>query len=564
MPSGENNLDDLLKGLSAEDVDEELEAEDGDGEDFSTGGFNNLTEDAIDRILSVKSAEPKSEEAYGDVLDMLEGTGDDELQDIQDMLQKSDRNEMIREESGYQREQENPADRLLADIEGADEDDMPEEVTDKKQRRALLKARRKEEKAAKKAARKAAKGAGKKGRKGERALHEGAAADIPQEVDLFDRDKLDSIVSGAGRFGRGNEALGAEAADREPHSGAGMVVEEVELEHAEDLVPDVGSDFAALDMDEIDALIPDITEKKGEAEGKKKGFMSKALSFLLEEEEEEPENENIKLSNENQQILDELDKEDIKDKAQKGKKKSKKKDKKKADKKAAKPKKAKPPKPKKEKKPKEEEPVGRRLTFKKMLPILLLGATVGAVVFIFVYISSDFMDKQVAETAFDNGDYERCYLILYGKKRSEAEEAMYGKSESILYMRLWYREYEIYMEEDRKAEALDSLIQTVRDYQALYEHALKWDAVPEVSEIYAYILNILYVDYAVTEEQALEIGAVKSDIEYTRIVTALAEGRSYKSWGRPALPEEDGDTLVLPDELPEESEMGQDGFVDNQ
>lgn len=562
MPSGENNLDDLLKGLSAENEDEELGADD----DFDAGGFNNLTEEEIDRILSVKpeeneAVESETEQEYGDVLDMLEDAGDDDLQEIQDLLQKSDRNERILEEDGE--EEDNPADRLLADIEGAGEDEQPEEAADKKKQRATQKKRRKEEKAAekaaKKAARKAARGGGKKG--GGKKNRKPAA-----EEELIDRDLLDDIVSGAGRLGREDEAPAGRPAAARTDSATDMSVAEVELEQAEGLVPDVGADFAALDMDEIDALIPDITEKRGDTGEAKKGFISKALSFLLEEEEE-PENEDIQLSDENQQILDELNQEGAKGKAKKGKKgKGKKpvKDKKKA----AKPKKKeKPPKKAKEKKPKEEETSspGKRLSFKKMLPVLLLGATVGAVVFIFVNISTEYAVRQAAEEAFAQGDYKGCYLNLYGKKLSEEEEAMFGKSESILYIQIWYQEYEVLIKQGRRVEALDSLIQTVIDYQGLYEYAAGWDALAEVEPVYAEILNILAVEYAVSEEQALEIGSVESDVEYTRIVTALAEGRSYGSWGRPEPPEEPDDTPVsLPDELPEESGMEQGGFVDNQ
>lgn len=557
MPSREDYLDDFLKGLSAE---EEMTAAARESQASDMDSLGNLTEDEIDRILSAKTGGATEGEAHGDgdVLDLLDGDGN--LQEIQDLLRKSDRNEAIQENVGNS---ESPADKLLADIEGTGERDMAEDIIDKKKQRAALKERRKEERAAKKAARKAAKSNGKKARKGDAISREGGAANASGEDGYFDRDVLDDIVSEAGRVRRQDGF-----SDRDDSLAAKMQVKEVDVEDAAGMVPDAESEFAALDIDEIDELIPDISEKKKGDQEEKKGFMSKAISFLLEEEEEEPENEDIRLSDENQQILDELDKEAIKDKSQKGKKKGKKKDKKSAKKKEAKPKKAKPPKKKKEAKPREEEALapGKRLTFKKMLPVLLLGITVGAVLFIFVNIFSDYADKQVAKTAFSNEDYETCYLNLYGKKLNESEEAMYGKSESILYIRLWYQEYEIFVEEGLEAEALDSLIQTVNDYQALYEYAARWNAIPEVSEVYSNILNILWAKYDISEEQALEIAAVTSDIEYTRIVTALAEGRSYGAWGRPAVTQEteNGESQSLQDALPEESGMEPGEFVENQ
>ncbi len=185
---------------------------------------------------------------------------------------------------------------------------------------------------------------------------------------------------------------------------------------------------------------------------------------------------------------------------------------------------------------------------------------------IFVYLSIGFGNKQAAKDAYKAGDYEGCYLNLYGRDRSETEEMMYVKSESILRMKLWLREYEMFVEDGSEVKALDSLIQSVNDYPELHKYASQWEAVAEVYDGYALILSILSEKYGITEAQALEIAAVESDFEYTRIVTALAEGGSYGSWGKvetPA-PEKEETTDILPDELPEEAETGQGGFVDNQ
>ena len=72
--------------------------------------------------------------------------------------------------------------------------------------------------------------------------------------------------------------------------------------------------------------------------------------------------------------------------------------------------------------------------FRKALPILLLGATIGAVLFIFVNLVTDFTVKKEAEEAFRDGNYAICYQNLHGKKLNDEQTQMYGKSESILYM----------------------------------------------------------------------------------------------------------------------------------
>lgn len=75
-----------------------------------------------------------------------------------------------------------------------------------------------------------------------------------------------------------------------------------------------------------------------------------------------------------------------------------------------------------------------------------------------------------------------------------------------------------------------------------------------------------------TEAQAQAIAAERSDREYTRMVTAIAGGRSFDNWNEPAVPEEPdtepelpvGEDEQLPDPLPEEGELGGDTFIDNQ
>ena len=549
MPSGEEYQDSPMSGEPAGKAEK---AEEKESQAPGMDALAGMTEDDIAAFLSQSRVESQGSQAEGDLLDMLEGEDDSDLQDIQDMLQKSDRNETIQEgrldTEGYA-PGESPADRLLADIEGAGTGD----VSDKKKQRALRREEKAAKKAAKKAAReeaKAAKAAGKKKKGGK------GRTDVS-----FDREALDDIVSGAGALG-GRRGSGPED------------VIEVPLGKAETggVVPDLlEPDVMAIDMDQVDDLFPDIGEKKKPKE-KKQNFLSKAISFLMEEEEEEdlepiPENEDILLSEENQEILKALGEEDKKAASKgKDKKKAKKKAKKPLKKKA--PKAPKPPKPKKEKKPKEKEPEvpGRRLSFKKVLPIALLGASFGAVLLIFVYLSIGFGNKQAAKDAYKAGDYEGCYLNLYGRDRSETEEMMYVKSESILRMKLWLREYEMFVEDGSEVKALDSLIQSVNDYPELHKYASQWEAVAEVYDGYALILSILSEKYGITEAQALEIAAVESDFEYTRIVTALAEGGSYGSWGKvetPA-PEKEETTDILPDELPEEAETGQGGFVDNQ
>lgn len=588
MPSQENELDGLLKELSREEKENtEFDPAMGEGQAPDLDTVAEMTEEEIEKRLSAgmqPGGNPAPAPVQEDVLDMLGAAGDEELQEIGDLLKKSDRNELIdgqEAEPGASGEKK-PADRLLEDIEDAGDVKMADNIPSDKERKALEKKRRKEEKKAAREAARAEKKAKRQYKKldgGSSAGQEtgetaglGAGKNEIEEYDItLDKDLLDNIVQEAGRLQSKKSAEPQEKVKRKtdvslPEDGG-----------QDDDSALTESGIMEVDFEQVDSMLSepeDILREKEEP--KEKGsLLQKVFNFLMEEEEE-PENENLKLSKENQEILDGMGEEEP---APAKKKKAKAKPKKKKDNKAKKPKAPKPqkaPKPKKEKKPAEEEsPFHKKLTFKKILPILLLGLSLGAVLFIFVNLVSDFSGKLAAEKAFRTGDYENCYLNLYGKDLNEEQEEMYEKSESILYMRLLYREYEMVAESGSELEILDCLIQIVNQYPTVSEYTARWGAVPEVYEIYSGVLNILYERYGVTEQQAQEIAALKSDIAYTRTLMLLTDGNlsgiggisdaGQQQTGEEDTPEdlteEDGE---LPNELPEESDLEAGDFVDNQ
>lgn len=567
MPSQDNSLDELLREMTEDE--EELPV----GQEAKTpeiDDLSELSEAEIARLLSAGTKEKKEnvsrqEDTYQkDVLSMLDGTEDRELQEIQGLLEKSDRSETIAEDSFNSRGSggdDNPVDRLLADIEEAGENVVAGDVTDGKSSRALEREQRRQEKAAKKEAKKQEKQTGKEKKENkkkenrkkenkeknkkigiqENTRSQDKESGAAEEYDvMLDKDLLDSIVSGAGHVGQQDredrsESLvtAAEQAEEAGSFGDLLSYAQADLDSAEgseaewtenrNQSPEL--DIMTLDASEVDALID---EKPSDGDGsKKEGLLSRMFSFLTEEDEAEAENEDVKLSEENEEILRNLDEEKQKKKG--GAKKAKKKKPAKKEKKA-KPKK--PPKPKKEKKPKQEEPypLGKKLTFKKALPLIVFGISLGTVIFLLTSLTVDYADKQAASAAYKEGDYEACYRNLFGKKLNENEAIMFGRSESILHIRLWVLEYEMLAEDGAETEALDSLIQTVTAYPDLYQYAAQWNAGSDVYEIYLDVIDILYSKYGLTEAQALEIAAVKSDLEYTRIVNAVAQGHSYENW----------------------------------
>lgn len=587
---------------------------------------SDMSEDEIEQLLSGgldasrlenDQAEEENNELFHasdmdlsdeDVLKMLAESDDDDMQEIHSLLNKSDNHESV-EDTAEEPEPEEERNALLGGADVTPAVDKREERAKAKKEREEAKKRRKEELAAKRAEKKAEKKV-KKASKKEAAKQEQEEQDTAEN--LFDTDVLDSIVSKADKTGKeedevvsDNDVIGEksealpvdELAEVTPEETSGLDEIAPEENGAGGLGLDMGNLFGDSDAEDSllnglgggdDSDLSDLMsmndepkdsdaqrEEKREKKSEKKGFLTRLLDFFTEEEEEDEEqgNENLNLSDENKGIIKDLDKEGSKKKKNK---KAKKAASEKTDKAKKKPEKKpkKQPKPKKEKPPKEIPLVtDKKLSFKKVLPVVLVGVSVGVLLFVFINSAVDYSDKREARAAYYAGDYQTCYLNLFGKDLDETESVMYGKSESILYIRLWIREFEMFAGEGDMVRALDSLIQTVDRYPQLYEYANQWNAGAEVAAGYATILNYLSANFGLTESQAQQIADEKKDIDYTRIVTAIANGKSFEEWNAPELPPDAGmDEAPLEevpesgmeDVLPEEEELGTDTFVDNQ
>lgn len=551
-----------------------------------------------------------------DLLDMLDGTEDSDLQDIQQMLSRSDNNEAVDDEIAA----------LLQDFpdetDQVQEEPAEEGQSDRlspKEQKVLEKKRRREEKAAARQAAKAAKAAAKKAKAAEKA--QAAAAKMPAEPtaqedpvpeeaaadadDMMDMSFLDDLVSEAegtdGTDGQSNDL--ADALDRPEESeqpDADAVQEAATGEEdgidglgfdMDSLFGDLGDESDPGSMEGGDPEFPDFVsldagdaagpEEKKQGRGKGKKNLFARLFELFTEEDTEEENEEFHLSDENREILSDLDKEKTagKKRKKKGKKAVPQQDEGSGEQGDAQdgsqqdsPQKEKKPKRRKKEKPQEEmlpelaSLSSKKLSLKKVLPVLLVCASLGVFILVFVNAAVDHTDKQSAREAYYAGDYQTCYQDLFGKNLNETEQIMFGKSESILYIRLWLSEYKMFAEEGQEVEALDSLIQTVEDYPKLYEYAVQWNAGTEVQECYGDVLNILSEKYGLTEEQALEIAGESSDLEYTKKVVAIVEGRPFGSWNEPVptqQPESGEESASLQDVLPEEDGLGGDVFIEN-
>ena len=97
-----------------------------------------------------------------------------------------------------------------------------------------------------------------------------------------------------------------------------------------------------------------------------------------------------------------------------------------------------------------------------------------------------------------------------------------------------------------RLEALNALIGGVERYQQVLPKAEQYNVVDEVNTTYSQILGLLSMDFGVSESEALEIIALKDDVEYTQWLERILSGSTSF--------EEDGTGATL-DILPEEEEI---------
>lgn len=539
MPSQEEYLDNLLKGIenaeTTESVEEKIKPEPAeqdvpqidmsDMDDLLQSALNAQKEDAMGEAVSDTASENKTIHS--------EETASMSEDEIDRLLQQN------REQAEEAPKQENTDsnDDLIRMLESADEEGLSnllDQVSPQPAGEAANEeASEEQEKGKRGRKKKKEKKLGffdrfKKKTKEEPVEENPVSEAADTETTDTSDDELDALLAGA--FPGQQDS--AEESNAEPESSDIM-----------DILKAAGADIAE-----------DAEQKK-----EKKGFFAKLLDLFTEEDEEEEENDQLKLSDENKQILEEMDKN-----GKNGKKKEKK------QKKEKKPKKEKQPKkPKKEKTKKEAAPAvpEKKLSPKKIIPIVVVCISLGAVILIVGNFLTEYMSKKSGREAYYAGDYQTCYQNLFGRELNETEQVMYSKSESILTIRMWLREYEVFVNEGSELEALDSLLQAVHDYPSLLDYATQWNVQDEVTSAFGEILNILSEKYQLSQEEAQAIADISDNVEYTKNVMLVLQKLGLGSWEFPDttqtvtavnsaqntenLPEE------LPDPLPEEKEIQQ-------
>ncbi len=255
----------------------------------------------------------------------------------------------------------------------------------------------------------------------------------------------------------------------------------------------------------------------GKKKNKKEGFFARLFKALTREDDESSTEGLASLTDENQQVLNELGE----DGGKKGKKKKEKKEKKAKEKKPKKekpPKEKKPPKPKKEKKPKPPKDPGvpeKAISPKKVSLAFFFAASLGILVTIPAFVLPDQIASNRANTAYHNREFTTAYKMLYGKTMNEDETLIYEQSRVQAWAQRYLDGYENYTAMNMKEEALDMLLMAKRNKASLLEEAAKYSVENDVKLVYDSIESLLSESYGLSEEDVIEINSIKKDRDYT-------------------------------------------------
>ncbi len=506
----EKEAEDLMALLKGDDLSsgDTLSAEDAAESDISELEDLDL-EDIERRMAEAEAAGNEDPNMPGEDADLAEILGatagnDAGLSDIKDLLGKSDSNEALDQELFNEPE---PMPDPLAEDEPA-----PEEKGNKKgkkKKEGLM-----------------SKLFGKKKKKGDKDSDADVDADEEITADLLNDD-----AELAGTFETTDDSLEKEFMEElgESSAVAGKVSGKA------------GSDDGAEEG-----------KKKPE---KKKGLFAKLLEALTKDDEDEnvvPEEGDTKLSDENKQILSEIDAED-----EGGKGKKKKKEKK------PKEKKEKKPKPKKEKKPKKEPDPNDKLPKipkKYKIRTIAFAATVLAAALVLTVLLPSVAVMKQARNAYYERDYKNAFFSMYGKKLNDSDQLIYDRSKLIILLDRKYESYEQYKAMDMQENALDALLDGISRYESLKAEGEHLGVLEDLDATRAKITEALMNDFGISEQKALEIISYPP-ADYSAAIRAAIAGESYipmeqqigMEYGliEPVYEEEISDDVSLSDELPD-------------
>lgn len=289
-----------------------------------------------------------------------------------------------------------------------------------------------------------------------------------------------------------------------------------------------------------------VTEEKDigkieEKPKKKKGLFAKIASALFGDDEEEesakdvavPESGDLEnISDENLQILKELEAAEQAnaagaDEGKKGRKKKKKKEKKE---KEPKEKKEKKKREKKEKPPKEKDNTPP-LPKKPVILIFLMAFSILLLVLLTIKGTGRTVYIDAAKMAMENGEYVEAYSQLSGLELKKSEESLYEKAKCMALVQEQYDAYVTMMGANKYNLALDALIRGIGRYDSSLDTATKYGLEKELNNIKDQLTDALDNQFGMTEKEAKELYSIKDREEYSIKIEQKIETMNLRQVG---------------------------------
>ena len=283
---------------------------------------------------------------------------------------------------------------------------------------------------------------------------------------------------------------------------------------------------------------------------KKKGFFAKLAATLFGEEEstdvehvEVPESQDLEnISDENLQILKELEAAEQAGAAKEDKKQAKK-DKKKAkkEKKEKEPKEKKPRKKreKKVKEPKPEEPDNTPpLPKKPVILIFLMAFSILALVLLMMKLSGKNSYIDTAKQAMDNGEYVEAYEQLSGLNLKGNDQKLYKEVSTMAAVQEQYQAYLTLMGADKYDLALDALVRGIGRYDKGLDNAKKYGREGEMNHLKDQLEEALDQQFGMSTDDARKLYKIKDREEYSKEIQKiiqkmnLGQEEHWQQWDR--------------------------------
>lgn len=266
-------------------------------------------------------------------------------------------------------------------------------------------------------------------------------------------------------------------------------------------------------------------EKKNK-KNEKKGFFAKLSSALFGEGENEeslndvvvPEAEDLEnISEENLQILKELEAAEQENASKESKDKKSKKKKKEKKEKKPKEKKERKKREKKVKEPKPPKEVDNTppLPKKPMILIFLMAFSVLVLVLLTIKGTGKSAYIDAAKQAMENGEYVQAYGELSGLELKGSEQDLYEKAQAMALVQEQYDAYLTMMGADKYSLALDALVRGIGRYDSNLGTAQKYGLENEMKKLKEQLTEALQNQFGMSEEEARELYSIKKREDYS-------------------------------------------------